>query len=79
MVYALLRQGRRSLPGQVYFVTTVTYERRPMFTEFARARLVINEMRRLHDTALVSSLAWVVMPDHIHCAAGRDPECATGA
>ena len=66
MVYALLRQGRRSLPGQVYFVTTVTYERRPVFTEFARARLVINEMRRLHDTALVSSLAWVVMPDHIH-------------
>ena len=66
MVYAHLRQGRRSLPGQVYFVTTVTYERRPLFSEFTRARLVINEMRRLHDTALVSSLAWVVMPDHIH-------------
>jgi putative transposase len=66
MVYAQLLKGRVSLPGQVYFLTAVSFERQPVFAEFALARLVVNEMRRLHDTALVSSLAWVVMPDHIH-------------
>jgi len=66
MVYAQLRLGRLSLPGQVYFLTTTTCDRQPVFSDFPRARLVVNEMRRLHDTALVSSLAWVVMPDHIH-------------
>ncbi len=66
MVYAHLRQGRVSLPGQVYFLTTTTYDRRPVFMDFSSARLVINEMRRLHDSSLVSSLAWVLMPDHLH-------------
>lgn len=66
MVYAHLRQGRISLPGPVYFLTTTTCERRPLFVDFASARLVINEMRRLHESALVASLAWVVMPDHVH-------------
>ena len=66
MVYAWLRHGRVSMPGQVYFITTVTHEREPLFRDFARARLVVGELRRLNDCALVTSLAWVVMPDHLH-------------
>ena len=66
MVYAHLRQGRVPLPGQLYFLTTTTDRRRPLFEDFASARFVITEMRRLHDCGLVSSLAWVVMPDHLH-------------
>ena len=66
MVYAWLRHGRVSIPGQVYFITTVTHEREPLFRDFARARLVVGELRRLNDCALVTSLAWVVMPDHLH-------------
>ena len=66
MVYAWLRAGRVSLPGQVYFLTTVTHDREPLFSDFAHARLTIGELRRLNDTALVTSLAWVVMPDHLH-------------
>ncbi len=66
MVYAHLHRGRVSLPGQIYFLTTTTFERYPVFADFACARQVVNEMRRLHDSALVSSLAWVVMPDHLH-------------
>ncbi len=54
------------MPGQVYFITTVTHEREPLFRDFARARLVVGELRRLNDCALVTSLAWVVMPDHLH-------------
>ena len=66
MVYAWLRHGRVSIPGQVYFITTVTHEREPLFRNFAHARLAIGELRRLNDCALVTSLAWVVMPDHLH-------------
>jgi REP element-mobilizing transposase RayT len=65
MVYAQARRGRLSLPGQVYLLTIATFEAQAVFTDFHCARAVVNEMRRLHDTALVSSLAWVVMPDHI--------------
>ena len=30
------------------------------------ARLLVHELRRLHDSGDVKSLAWVVMPDHLH-------------
>ncbi|MBK6658394.1 MAG: transposase [Proteobacteria bacterium] len=66
MVYAWLRHGRVSIPNQIYSLTTVTYNRAPLFSDFTNARLAIGEMRRLHDMALVASLAWVVMPDHLH-------------
>lgn len=66
MVYARLREGRASASLQVYVVTTVTQGRAPLFTEFVPARLVVSEMRRLHDLGLVSSLAWVLMPEHLH-------------
>ena len=29
-------------------------------------RLLVAEMRRAHDSGLVNSIAWVVMPDHFH-------------
>lgn len=66
MVYTWLRRGRVSIPGQVYCITTVTHEREPLFRNFAHARLAVGELRRLNDCALVTSLAWVVMPDHLH-------------
>ena len=66
MVYAWLRHGWVSIPGQIYFITTVTHDREPLFRNFAHARLAIGELRRLNDCALVTSLAWVVMPDHLH-------------
>ena len=33
---------------------------------FLHARRAIGELRRLNDCAMVTSLAWVVMPDHLH-------------
>ena len=62
------------MPGQVYFITTVTHERERLFRDFARARLVVGELRRLNDCALVTSLAWVVMPDHLHGNGGQMAE-----
>jgi len=66
MPYDSLQKGRRSLPLHAYFITTVTNGRNPLLKEFSVARLLIGEMRSLHDTGYVLSLAWVVMPDHLH-------------
>jgi len=67
MSYDDLRKGRYSEQRQVYFVTSVLAEReRRYFADFSCARCVVAEMRALHDDEAVSSLAWVVMPDHVH-------------
>jgi len=61
-----LLKGRVSLPHQAYHVTTCTEARRPLFRDFACARLLVAEMRSLHEAELLESLAWVIMPDHLH-------------
>ena len=66
MSYDDLRTGRHSSHGQVYMVTTVTAGRQPFFLDFTLARCVIAEMRHIHTTGKVDSLAWVLMPDHLH-------------
>lgn len=66
MPYDDLRTGRYSIPGQLYLVTTVTARRKAWFADFTVARSVIAEMRRTHEAGAVDSLAWVLMPDHLH-------------
>ncbi|WP_027149215.1 REP-associated tyrosine transposase [Methylobacter tundripaludum] len=61
-----LRKGRVSLAYNAYFVTTVTQNRIPYFQDFYCARLLVTEMRRLHEENQLESLAWVIMPDHLH-------------
>ena len=60
------RRGGLSIPGQVHHITLTTAGRRPLFEDFSHARLVIAEMRRLQEQNIVHSLAWVLMPDHLH-------------
>ena len=67
MPYEGLRKGRYSEQQRAYFVTTVLSERKQRyFADFSCARLVVEEMRALHDDKVVHSLAWVIMPDHVH-------------
>ncbi|MGH8120228.1 MAG: REP-associated tyrosine transposase [Gammaproteobacteria bacterium] len=66
MAYENLRKGRVSIPHQIYFLTTVTSDRIPYFTDLFIGRRVVNEMRILHESHAVTSLAWVLMPDHLH-------------
>ncbi len=47
-------------------VTTVVYQRRPVFADIYLGRLLVAELKRAHDLELVNSLAWVIMPDHLH-------------
>lgn len=66
MSYQDLTIGRYSESGRAYSLTMVTDKRIPHFADFAKARYLINEMRVLHETGLLESLAWVLMPDHLH-------------
>ena len=59
-----LRIGRISIPGQIYLVTTVCKERTPLFQHMAYARSVVLSLREAHAAA--ETLAYVVMPDHLH-------------
>ena len=62
----LLRRGRCSEPGRFYMLTTVTRNRRPLFLNFQYARIVIRNLRMAEQENSCHSLAWVVMPDHVH-------------
>ena len=66
MSYDALRIGRHSLQHQVYCITTVTRDRLPLFTNIIAVRLLVRELRRMHEEGEVISLAWVIMPDHLH-------------
>ncbi len=61
-----LRDGMVSQPGQIYLVTATTLDRHPVFNQFVLGRLLVREMRQADEAGLVQSLAWVVMPDHMH-------------
>lgn len=61
-----LRRGRFSEFGRTCLITTATHERRPIFRNFRAGRLLVNEMRLSEQSNLVESLAWVIMPDHLH-------------
>lgn len=61
-----LRKGRVSLPNHAYLLTTVVAQRKPVFNDFHAGRLLVHCLRRQHEAGLVESLAFVVMPDHLH-------------
>ena len=60
------RKGRYSEPGRPYLVTTVVENREKLFKDFWLARLLVAELRATTDQGIVESLAWVIMPDHLH-------------
>jgi len=57
-----LRKGRVSESGRAYVVTTVCHERAALLSALTVTRMVIQEMPRTN----VNTLAFVVMPDHVH-------------
>ena len=66
MSFNELRKGRYSEEGQIYFVTMVTHERKPYFSNFYVSRKIIQQIALLHDEQKLYSLAWVIMPEHVH-------------
>lgn len=63
---AALRKGRVSVPGQVYHVTAATLDRRPVFSDFRAARVLVQALRQAQARDEAKTLAFVVMPDHVH-------------
>ncbi len=61
-----LRRGRHSEANRIYLLTTVTHGRDPLFRSFSLGRLLVAEIRAIQQDGLAESLAWVVMPDHLH-------------
>jgi REP element-mobilizing transposase RayT len=61
-----LRLGRFSQAAQVYMVTVVTLGRRPFFADFAAARALVQSLKTENDLQRATTLAYVVMPDHLH-------------
>ena len=61
-----LRHGRVSLTNQIYLVTMVSFGRASVFDDFFAARRVVRIMREQSETSAADTLAFVVMPDHVH-------------
>jgi putative transposase len=61
-----LRKGRVSIPGQIYLVTAVTQGRKQLFVDYQLGRIVVDALRYHSEGGAAESLAFVVMPDHLH-------------
>lgn len=61
-----LLKGRFSQAHQSYHVTLCTDNRLAWFSDIHCGRIVVRQMRRLHKERKLDSIAWVVMPDHLH-------------
>ena len=61
-----LRRGRQSEVDRGYLLTTVVHGRFPLFNDFWQARLAIQALRDCDDTGCSHTLAFVLMPDHLH-------------
>jgi len=61
-----LRKGRVSIPGQIYFITIVSHDRKRIFANWEcalGAANILTEARLWRNSKL---LCWVLMPDHWH-------------
>jgi len=59
-----LRIGRLSESGRIYLITCVTDKRIAVFSEWICGRLLVNVLVKENQRA--ETLAYVVMPDHLH-------------
>ena len=60
------RPKHRAQPGATYFITTNTWQRRPVFQVAEIASIVEDAIFRYRDARKYLVHRYVVMPDHIH-------------
>src|ERR1700760_4067539 len=51
---------------RTFFVTTVTYQRQPLFRRAAFAELMLESLFRYRDKEVFLLHEFVIMPDHLH-------------
>ncbi len=61
-----LRKGRVSQIGERYHVTFTTHNRQRIFDSFFEARRMTATLRESDRLDVTKTLAFVVMPDHVH-------------
>ncbi len=61
-----LRLGRYSELNRIYLLTTVTLNRKALFTDERLARPVIDALNMAEREEAAHTLCWVLMPDHLH-------------
>ncbi|ART81284.1 transposase [Oceanisphaera profunda] len=76
MTYQDALAGRVSLPQQIYHITLCTYQRQPVFTCFATGRLIALQLKDTQAQRHALSLAWVIMPDHLHWLMQLEETCS---
>ena len=55
------------VPGGTFFFTVVTLYRRPLFRNDDARLLLGNVMRSIRDEMACTTVACVLLPDHLHC------------
>jgi putative transposase len=60
------RIERRVRQAGVYFVTTDTWQRRPIFKKANAADIVLDQILTCRDRGFYKLHAFVIMPDHLH-------------
>ena len=64
-----LRNGRVSIPGQVYLLTTNCFGRQPLLARADVAKLILDCLEWLDTEGRIILHGAVVMPDHLHIVA----------
>jgi len=67
-----LRKGRISEVGRIYHVTLVCHQRQRVFGELMAGRCVVRALMAVEEAA--ATLAYVVMPDHVHWMMQLQPD-----
>ena len=58
--------SRLNLDNQTYFVTSVTYRRRDLFSDPEIAQVVLNQWQHYQEPYDFDLRVYVIMPDHYH-------------
>lgn len=61
-----LLKGRYSKAQHVYHVTFCTDKKKQWFNNLYCGRILVQQIKKVHEQGSVTSLAWVIMPDHVH-------------
>jgi len=55
-----------SVSGQIYHIVATTKQRAPVFSNFVHARIAVRVLMDEDKLGAVTTLAFVLMPDHLH-------------
>ena len=61
-----LRKGRHSIPEAYYFLTTATFDRKPILSNPKAAQTIFETFDWLETQGRIKWICIMIMPDHLH-------------